>query len=56
LPVAFITTTTSICTSGGTNGATITLVAKGTCTVQANQGGSTDYNPAPSVTQSFTVR
>jgi len=56
LPVAFTTTTPSVCTSSGTNGATITLVATGTCTVKADQGGNGNYFPAAPVTQSFTVR
>jgi hypothetical protein len=44
-----------VCTSGGTDGATITLVAVGTCTVLADQAGSADFNAAPSVARSFTV-
>jgi hypothetical protein len=56
LAVAFSTTTPGVCTSGGANGATITLVASGTCTVVANQGGSAVYNPAASVVRSFTVK
>ena len=49
LPVSFTTTTPTVCTSGGTNGATITMLATGTCTVQANQAGNATYNPAPAV-------
>ena len=55
LTVTFSTTTPSVCTSGGANGATITIVATGTCTVQADQAGDTTFNAAPSVSQSFTV-
>ena len=55
LTVKFTTTTTSVCTSGGTGGATITLIAAGTCTVQADQAGGAAFNPAPPVPQSFTV-
>ena len=55
LAVTFTTTTPAVCTAGGTNGATITLVAAGTCTVVANQAGNTLYNAAPAVTRSFTV-
>jgi hypothetical protein len=55
LPVTFSTTTPAVCTSGGTDGATITLVAVGTCTVLADQAGSADFNAAPSVARSFTV-
>lgn len=55
LPVAFSTTTPTVCTSGGTNGATITLVGAGTCTVHADQAGNAAFNPAPAVSRSFTV-
>jgi hypothetical protein len=55
LTVSFITTTPGVCTSGGTNGATITLVGTGACSVQANQAGNATYNPASAVTRSFTV-
>ena len=44
-----------MCTASGTNGTTITLLAVGTCTVQADQAGNTIYNAAPSVLQSFGV-
>ena len=55
LPVSFTTTTRTVCTSGGSNGATVTLLAAGTCTVQASQAGNSTYNPAPSVSRSFKV-
>ena len=54
-PVTFTTTTPAVCTSGGTHGATITLVAGGTCTVQADQAGNAIFAAAPSVQQSFGV-
>ncbi|WP_295394419.1 right-handed parallel beta-helix repeat-containing protein [uncultured Thiodictyon sp.] len=54
-PVIFTTQTASVCTSGGTNGATITGVTAGTCTIAANQAGNTNYNPAPQATQSFSI-
>jgi hypothetical protein len=56
LPPTFTTTTPSTCTSGGTNGATITLIATGTCTVKADQAGNDNYNAAAPVVRSFTVR
>jgi hypothetical protein len=56
LTVTFTTPTSAVCTSGGTNGATITLLRAGTCTVQANQTGNATYNPAKPVMRSFTVR
>jgi len=55
LAVSFSSLTPAVCTSGGLQGATITLVAVGTCTVQADQAGNATFNPAPSVPQSFTV-
>jgi len=55
LTVTFATTTGAVCQSGGANGATITLIAIGICTVKADQGGNANYGPAPSVSQSFTV-
>ena len=55
LPVTFSVTTPAVCSSGGVNGATIALLAAGTCTVQADQAGNASYNPAPSVSRSFTV-
>jgi hypothetical protein len=55
LEVIFTTTTPSVCTSGGTAGATITLVSPGTCTVRASQAGNATYYPAPPATRSFKV-
>lgn len=39
--------TSSVCSAGGTNGSTITILATGTCTVLADQAGNATYNPAP---------
>ena len=55
LTVTFSTTTPSVCTSGGTNGATITIISAGTCTVQADQAGNGSFAAAPSVQQTFTI-
>lgn len=55
LTVTFSTGTPLVCTSGGTNGATFTFIAVGTCTVNANQAGNAQYNAAPQVQQSFIV-
>jgi sugar lactone lactonase YvrE len=53
LPVSFVSTTPTICT---VSGSTASLLAAGTCTVQANQpGDGVVYGAAPMVTQSFTV-
>ncbi|MGH9003866.1 MAG: hypothetical protein ACRDYV_12125 [Acidimicrobiia bacterium] len=37
------------------SGSTVTFVGAGTCVVNANQAGNTDWNAAPQVQQSFTV-
>jgi RHS repeat-associated protein len=52
LDVSFSTTTTSICTVSGT---TVTLVAFGQCTINADQAGDNNYNVAATVSQSFAV-
>ncbi len=51
-PVVFSSTTTTVCTVAG---ATVTLVATGTCTVRADQAGNAGFAVAPSVPQSFQV-
>jgi ribosomal protein S11 len=55
LAVILTTTTPTVCTAGGTNGATITLLKAGTCTVVANQGGGGAYAAAKAVSRNFTV-
>jgi RHS repeat-associated protein len=52
LTVAFTSATTSVCTVSGT---TVTPVALGVCTIDANQAGNTDYTAAPQVAQSVTI-
>ena len=52
LPVTFTSATTGVCTISGN---TATLVAAGTCTINADQAGDADWNPAPQVSQSFEV-
>jgi hypothetical protein len=52
LPVSFASLTTAVCTVSGT---TVTIVAAGTCTIQASQAGNATYAPAPNVNQSFNV-
>ncbi|UJB65798.1 DUF3616 domain-containing protein [Acidovorax sp. YS12] len=51
-PVVFGSTTTTVCTVAG---ATVTLVATGTCTVQADQAGNASFAAATPVPQSFQV-
>jgi hypothetical protein len=52
LTVAFTSATTTVCTVSGTS---VTLIKAGTCTINANQAGNTDWNAAPQLQQSFTV-
>lgn len=52
LPVAFGTTTPSICAAAG---ATVTFIATGTCVVTADQAGNSAYLAAPEQTQSIPV-
>jgi hypothetical protein len=52
LAVSFASTTTPVCT---VSGATVTLVAAGTCTIQATQAGNADYAAALPADQSFAV-
>jgi N-acetylmuramoyl-L-alanine amidase CwlA len=52
LPVTITSQTSGVCTVSGT---TLTLVAAGTCTLAADQGGSANYAAAPEQTVSFTV-
>lgn len=54
LPISFTSETTS-CTTSGTDGETVTLVATGLCTIEASQGGDTEYASATSVTESFMI-
>jgi hypothetical protein len=51
-PVTFTSATTSVCT---VSGSTVTYVAAGTCTVNANQAGNGNYNAALPAPQTFTV-
>lgn len=52
LPVNFVSATTAVCT---VSGATVTIVAGGTCTIQARQSGNGNFNAATSVNQGFAV-
>jgi hypothetical protein len=55
LPVTFTTTTPLVCTATGAGGATIGLVAAGTCSVRADQAGNNSFSAASPITRSFTV-
>jgi putative cell wall-binding protein len=52
LAVAFNSSTLPVCTVSGT---TVTLLASGTCTIEADQAGDATYLAATPVTRSFTV-
>ena len=52
LAVSFNSKTTSVCTVSGSQ---VTLVAVGTCTIQATQAGNINYAAATPVNQSFQV-
>lgn len=51
----FTTATPSVCSTGGSNGVNVSIVAAGTCTINADQPGSSRYLAAPTVSRSFTV-
>lgn len=51
-PVTIASATPSVC---ALSGASVSFVGVGTCTLDANQQGNSDYAPAPPATQSFPV-
>ena len=52
LPVGFVVTTPTVCKLADD---LLTLLKAGTCSISANQGGTTGISAAPTVTRSFTV-
>jgi subtilisin family serine protease len=54
LPVTFTAGPPAVCTASGVNGATISPVGAGTCTVTANQAGDATY-AAAAVAQQFAL-
>ncbi|MFM7462449.1 MAG: fibronectin type III domain-containing protein, partial [Burkholderiales bacterium] len=54
-PVTFASQTPSVCTTSGSNGATLTFVAIGTCTVRASQAGSISFLAAADVDRNITI-
>jgi hypothetical protein len=52
LAVSFASTTGGICSMSGS---TVTILAAGTCTIQAAQAGNTDYSAASPVLANFTI-
>lgn len=53
LPVSFGSATPGTCSV--TAGGGVTLIAVGTCTVNADQAGNASYAPAPTVARSFAI-
>ncbi|QNN46135.1 IPT/TIG domain-containing protein [Thermomonas brevis] len=53
LDVSFSSATPAVCTV--TSAGALSLVGTGTCTIDADQPGDASYEPAPQVSQSFTV-
>jgi hypothetical protein len=53
--VTYASQTTSVCATGGSNGATVTMLSTGLCTIAANQAGDSSYLPAVPVSQSVQV-
>lgn len=51
-PVTFSSGTPTVCT---VSGSTVTFVGVGTCNIDANQAGNTNYSAAPQKVQSFSV-
>ena len=54
-PVVFTSNSPLICTTGGTNGATVSFVQPGTCDITASQAGDGNYAAASDATGSFTI-
>jgi uncharacterized protein (TIGR03437 family) len=52
LPVSFGSTTTSVCRNADD---LVILLSAGTCSIAATQSGNGNYNPAHTVTRTFTV-
>jgi trimeric autotransporter adhesin len=54
-PVVFSSLTPSVCSVSGTNGSTVSYLASGNCTIEADQAGDTDYSQAAPVTWAWQV-
>lgn len=61
LQITFSSSATGVCTvannpmSGATSNGTLTFITSGTCTINADQAGNSNFLAAPQVTHSFTV-
>ena len=54
-PVTFASTSAGVCTSGGQNGASVTFVSAGNCSITASQVGNANYANAADVPQTFAI-
>ena len=54
-PVTFSSTTPGACTTGGTNGTTVTMKSAGICTLAADQAGNGNYAAAAQSQQSVSI-
>ena len=52
LAVTFTSATATVCT---VTGSTVTMLATGDCTINANQSGGSGWDAAPQVSQTFTI-
>ncbi len=55
LVVTFASTTPSVCTTSGANGATVTVLVLGACSITATQAGNANFSAAAPVSRTFQV-
>ena len=55
LAVSFSSSTPGVCSTSGSNGSTVSIVAAGTCSIVAAQDGNNLFSAASPVTQSITI-
>jgi len=53
--VVFTSQTTAVCTTSGSNGATVNFVGVGNCTVNMNQAGNANYAASPTLSATLTI-
>ncbi|OQW94250.1 MAG: hypothetical protein BWK79_06860 [Beggiatoa sp. IS2] len=53
--VIFTSSPSDVCTTGGVNGSTLTLINSGNCTLTADQAGNANYNAALQVSQNVSI-
>ena len=54
-PVQFSVGTPAVCSASGSNGTLLTILSSGSCTVRADQNGSSSYSSASRVERTFTI-